>query len=708
MILQSIPFACLFNSALAAGSLFFPYSWSAMFYRSYFQMPKNASATVEELKTAQACLSKRSKPWRPATLRAPYLASLILVTAGLIFVIQWLLATSQREQGIIFAADINNLPLRRSFCYLYLPTIISVIYSFLWTWVDLDVKRLEPYFQLSRAGGATGDESVLLNYPLEFLVTVPLNAFKRRHWSVLMASLITILVFWGLTPTQAGIFAVRTVEVISPEKVLASSGYTPASQQGNLTSIYAQSVYNIAWLNESLPPFMTREYVLGAFGPNTNKSEGGSVANFTGSTNLYGVDISCQEATFWNRSGTWYYNSSSGCSFSSPRYRPLGGTDLSKPYDTLYVGYQNQNGFADYDLSSYCGKEFFHLFFIRWSKSTAAAIRSAEEPGNLEPGQANETSLFCSATYYQQAVNATISLPSNAVLESKAVGPKSPLPADLFNVSTFEWTMSSGQEPVSPRGDYPTTSFPDQKTELANMPLNLAYIPKMAPFAIATYPREAEDYMDSETLRLSYQSAYRLLFARQLADILNQSPESETPEAGHREYSIQAVVVVPAFAYAATLLLSCIGALAIALSVYTIKRPNELRSDPASLGDLIDLTLDHDTMAAFSQAGKEGKDGLQAKLSKTVFKLEACQTASEPHICVAETHPRLERTQNIEEGDVSSDSRFTSESVRPTEMKLAVGWLFLLLQIAASITFSALFAQAKNHAGMRPIDRACE
>lgn len=118
--------------------------------------------------------------WKPMTLNAPILTTVILISGGLIAVVQILLANSQHNDGIIFAADIDDLPLNKSFSYLYLPTIIAVIYSFLWTWIDLDAKRLEPYYQLSKEGGASGKDSLLLQYPFEFVASVPLKAIRSK------------------------------------------------------------------------------------------------------------------------------------------------------------------------------------------------------------------------------------------------------------------------------------------------------------------------------------------------------------------------------------------------------------------------------------------------------------------------------------------------------------------------------------------------
>ena len=66
------------------------------------------------------------------------------------------------------------------FCYRYLPQLVIVSYGIAWAAVDLDVKRIEPYFQLSEPGGASASDSILLHYPFDFLALVPITAAKRR------------------------------------------------------------------------------------------------------------------------------------------------------------------------------------------------------------------------------------------------------------------------------------------------------------------------------------------------------------------------------------------------------------------------------------------------------------------------------------------------------------------------------------------------
>lgn len=124
---------------------------------------------------------KRKQLWKPPALRAPILIFTILLCWSLIAVLQYLLTRSQRDNGIIFAPRISDIPLSRSFLYLYFPTILSVIFSIYWAWIDLETKRMEPYYQLSKENGALGKDSLLLHYPFDFIPLVPLKAFRDQY-----------------------------------------------------------------------------------------------------------------------------------------------------------------------------------------------------------------------------------------------------------------------------------------------------------------------------------------------------------------------------------------------------------------------------------------------------------------------------------------------------------------------------------------------
>jgi hypothetical protein len=125
---------------------------------------------------------KSNKPpeWKPPALHPFTLALAIATPLALIVTLVLLLRRSQRDNGIIFAPDINALPLSRTFMYQYLPTILAVVFSIFWAWIDLETKRLEPYYRLSEDKGALGKDSLLLSYPFGFVPLVPVKAFRQK------------------------------------------------------------------------------------------------------------------------------------------------------------------------------------------------------------------------------------------------------------------------------------------------------------------------------------------------------------------------------------------------------------------------------------------------------------------------------------------------------------------------------------------------
>ena len=126
--------------------------------------------------------STKETHWKPFTLKLPLLGCIALVSLGIIGVLEVLSYMSGGENGggLSFAPTVDDLSTVAIASYLYLPTVIAVLYSMMWSWVDLDVKRLEPWFQLSKPEGAVAEESLLLQYPFDFLAFVPLRAARRR------------------------------------------------------------------------------------------------------------------------------------------------------------------------------------------------------------------------------------------------------------------------------------------------------------------------------------------------------------------------------------------------------------------------------------------------------------------------------------------------------------------------------------------------
>ena len=142
-------------------------------------MPRNKATFLQRWSNLDKDIPG-ARAWYPPGLRWWTLLPTAVLCWIFIAILQYFLHKSQTEGGVIFATDINDIPLRRSFVYRYLPTIIAVIFSILVVWIDHDAKRFEPFRLMAKAGGALGKDSVLLQYPFDFMPIVPFVAAKRR------------------------------------------------------------------------------------------------------------------------------------------------------------------------------------------------------------------------------------------------------------------------------------------------------------------------------------------------------------------------------------------------------------------------------------------------------------------------------------------------------------------------------------------------
>lgn len=134
--------------------------------------------------------------WRPLTMGWPWLAMLTLIALALAAVQEVLcqksIAAEKNELGLIHFKKADELSLTAFFTWKYAPIIIFVFYGILWQMSDFEVKRLEPYYQLSQKTGATAGGSLNMDYLTFMSWLVPLRALRHRQYAVIWSSLGTL------------------------------------------------------------------------------------------------------------------------------------------------------------------------------------------------------------------------------------------------------------------------------------------------------------------------------------------------------------------------------------------------------------------------------------------------------------------------------------------------------------------------------------
>jgi hypothetical protein len=95
--------------------------------------------------------------------------------------------------GLMSFEKVGDLTVTKYFAWQYAPIIISVFYGVLWQMSDFEVKRLEPFYQLSKKTGATAGESLNMDYLTFLSFLVPLRALRHRQYAVIYSSLGTLV-----------------------------------------------------------------------------------------------------------------------------------------------------------------------------------------------------------------------------------------------------------------------------------------------------------------------------------------------------------------------------------------------------------------------------------------------------------------------------------------------------------------------------------
>lgn len=135
--------------------------------------------------------------WKPVSMRSYYILMLVSVSLGLGIFQEWLCRHSEAlaatDQGILEFNQASSVRLFYFFAWKYMPTFIFVFYGVLWSIMDFDIKRLEPYYQLSQPTGSPAAASLNLDHLRAWSYAVPFTAIKLKQWAVFFSSLGNIL-----------------------------------------------------------------------------------------------------------------------------------------------------------------------------------------------------------------------------------------------------------------------------------------------------------------------------------------------------------------------------------------------------------------------------------------------------------------------------------------------------------------------------------
>jgi hypothetical protein len=252
----------------------------------------------------------------------------------------------------------------------------------------------------------------------------------------------------------------------------------------------------------------------------------------------------------------------------------------------------------------------------------------AENRKSAEDPRKNVTRLFCDPFYYQQEVVATISAKTQAPINITSKGEKQVLPVEKWNTTFFEDQMNAGSLNQENRGALPLSAWPDQLETMSTYPVSLASggatMTGMAGYMIGAAGRPLEELLDPEGLKDAYQSAYRIIFARSMTEILDQDFRSAESVSGRLNYLQGAVTLVPVFTYIVQGFLGFVSICSMILLVVSWRRNWILSSDPATIASIQSLVAENTALLKdFSKLERSHPVDFEQNLKTKKFKLES-------------------------------------------------------------------------------------
>ncbi|RKL04184.1 hypothetical protein BFJ68_g11167 [Fusarium oxysporum] len=639
----------------------------------------------------------KAKGWKPLSLSTPMLLAMIALTILLAVAVETLAQRSAAQGGLALSPSLDDMPGYAKFGYLYVPTIIAVLYSMLWSWIDLDVKRMQPWFELSKREGATAENSLFLDYQYEFVALVPFKAAKRKHWPVFFGGTAMVIVFWALTPLQSALLGTGIIKQTDMTSLVNRSQLLPVAEHVEvLDPEFLNTGYAIGWLGQQFPAFTTAGYALLPFYPDTSPK----LASFRKSTTV-SPNITAETTKLWTELNCWpaeiarigvrhqeqfSFLNGQGCNATA-------GFGARNETRMFYIGYFT-SPYSDFQIANpNCGRtpDSIHQFLAIWGKAI---------PVDWDPSPTfNISAMFCQPQYFKQRVLATVNA-NTFEPDSKSIkdlGPRETLSDNEFNRTAFEYLLANGMAETPIVKDYPFNAVVEQHPRLNHTNITFP-VSNMVGFALAGKDLDKDQYVHHDVLHKAYSDAHKYLFSVATTTILINSTKFSNNTVSV-EYFMTGIIVSRAFATAVECFLLVVTIFTGFVLWFSRAAPSNLPVNPSSIRRYIDFFSNSpDALSAFKPMDHADDEGLLEDFKMDGFQLISKNDGADVEILLL---PRLRGSESYDK----SIQRGYYEPVKPLALKRWVGLLFVLVLIGAMAFLSYLKHQESSLNGLtRPSD----
>ncbi|KAK0615857.1 hypothetical protein B0T17DRAFT_496936 [Bombardia bombarda] len=612
-------------------------------------------------------------------MRAPVLTSVIVLSLAIAAVIEFLAQKTQRQGGLALTDTPDDMPSSVVFAYLYVPTIIAVLYGLVWTWIDFDVRRMQPWLELSRPGGAVAKNSLLLDYPFEFLAFIPFKAWKLKHWPVFCTGTVMMLVFWGVTPLQAAILGTQAIVLTSNMTMPTSSVLLPVQDQAaRIDSSILNGAYAIGWFGQTFPAFTTADYAVLPISP---ASKPAPRDLWTIETTKLTTNLTCWPAIVTGNGTGYDMDNGQGCSTRVSFFQSSFGGNSSAII--LYIGYYD-NAVLDYYLEGPdCSKNSSDQFLAIYAFTAKGTADDSLKASDI-------TALFCRPSYGKQDVSVSISSETSRPLDESTIelGPMETLDQTEFNSSAFEYLLGVGLPPATlATRDYAASYLPDPWPVL--MDKNISWPTNiMVNYAVAFWNASTSDLKNQTILGHAFSAAHKALFSVAVSHLLSPASLSEVKQ-GTVQQTLYGVAVSRPIAAAVEGLLLLVAIITLTLLLTCSRALSKLPEDPASIGLTLKIMRSSQAiLGRFASQGAADAKELRTRLSGEQYALLKDQAGDPDDKQLQDRFPGEQDTL-LEDDAIGRDIPLISASasmrnlkyrpVQPVWLKPYVGVVLILI-----------------------------
>ncbi|KAH6689606.1 hypothetical protein F5X68DRAFT_260267 [Plectosphaerella plurivora] len=637
--------------------------------------------------------------WKPVTLSVTVLSLFALISLILGIIIEFLAQWAQRNGGLGTIPSSEDFPTYVSFSYRFLPTIIAVFYSLFWSWVDLDAKRMQPWFELSRPSGATAEHSIFLSYPYDFVAFVPLTAFRRRHWETFCSGFSMVIIFWLITPLQSTIFSADVINVVQDIDVVTTASFLPSDSH---TILLDQSVINeayaITWLDQQYPDFTTSTDAFMPFMPLDQASKSMS-SNWTGVTTRYWTDLTCwsaeREVQGPPSRRTYSFNNGQGCNITDISPHPT--TNPLFPYRMYYFGYQG-TPFGSYALANPgCSPAASHQFLATWAR----AANTTENPDAIDL-----EAIFCETSYHKQATKVTVAPEGSAhrPYDMTPIGDIQPLESTEFNITAFEYLVTAGLSAVDELDfdrEYPFQRLLEQWPRTMEFGLTWPMSPMVGLAVGHQKPTSLDEFQSKAVLEENFRAVHQLMFSVAFTRVVGKT--IGTPSTGGvLTTRLNAVVVNRTFSAVVEAFLGLVAVLCLLLAWLCRRSPSNLTKDVSSLTSLIEICRNSPALLdKLSDKGCLTDEELSNLLSNQRMRLRCgCQSPSEEPVIEFVDEDGAFTGDTVATCYDLSASRGHYSPIRPWALRRDVGLVAVLSMSAALVAIIYLKITEQRNTGL--------